>query len=181
VGDGGKAGALFQLAAETWARNNNDCKCEHHEIVSASTGDEALDAMEAYAEKWGTIDGLRIFAHSGSNAIFFDTGSWYQSLYSGGVGHVTSYVDFVTGAARIESIDRSWFDPDATFQLFGCRTAQGDSSLAQALANHLRISGMGSQSPTHFEPNDVRADDHKTDVNMVPDRPKEGWITINPE
>jgi RHS repeat-associated protein len=179
VGEGGDAGALFELAARTWARNNDECDCEHHEIVFVGTGDEAVEAMESYASRNDGIDGLQIFAHSASDGVYFNQGIRINSLYSHGDGWWLSHLP--GGQARIESIDPRWFKSDAAIQLFGCRTAEGDESFAQALANHLGVPVVGSRSPTHFEPHDVRADDHKTDVNMVPDRPRDGWTTYNPK
>jgi RHS repeat-associated protein len=119
VGDGGDLGTLLNLAAKTWDKEN--CGC--NEIVNVSSGQAALDAMAAYAKKHGGIDGLRVFAHSGSNGIYFNQVMWRGSLYSSGAGYW--YAPFSGDAAQMQSMDPSWFKPGAPIDLRGCKAAKG--------------------------------------------------------
>jgi hypothetical protein len=100
VGDGGDLGSMLNLAAATWDREN--CGC--NEVVQVSSGHEALAAMEAYAKKHGGIEGLRVFAHSGSNGIYFNQVLWRGSLYSHGAGYWWAMVS--TEAAQMQSTPR---------------------------------------------------------------------------
>jgi hypothetical protein len=175
VGEPGDLGALFTLAANTWSREH---PCECNEIKNVASGEEALEAMEAYAKKYNGIDGLQVFAHSGSDGIYFDTDVGWGSLYSSGPGWWSALIPFLD-QAQMESIDPAWFRPDATIQLFGCRTAKGDSSFAKALAEHLGIPVIGSQSPTHFSPHNVPSD-YGGPVHLVPDSSRNGWTTYYP-
>ncbi len=173
VGESGGLGSLFDLAANTW--NNENCGC--NEIVHVGNGDEAVAAMKSYASRNGGIDGLRVFAHSAAEGIYFNQGVTINSLYSSGLGW---WMSFAPGSqARIDSIDPAWFKPNAKVQLFGCNTGNGDASFALAFAKHLGRPVTGSQSPTHFEPSKIRSD-YKGPVRMVPDNPKKGWKTFNP-
>ncbi len=173
IGENGGLGKLFELAAKTWDREN--CGC--NEIVHVGTGDEAVEAIESYASRNNGVDGLQVFAHSASDGVYFNQGVTINSLYSDGAGWWLSYVP--GGQARIEEIDPDLFKPGATIQLFGCNTGDGDTSFAEALAKHLGRPVTGSQSPTHFEPSNIRSD-YKGAVRMVPDNPKKGWTTYKP-
>jgi len=144
VGDGGDLGSLLNLAAKTWDEEN--CGC--NEIVEVSSGEEALAAMEAYAKKNGGIDGLRVFAHSGNNGIYFNQVLWRGSLYSHGAG--AWYAPFSGQAARMQSIDPDWFLPDAAIDLRGCKAGKGDNSFAQQLADHLDLPVLASPVGTQF-------------------------------
>jgi hypothetical protein len=172
VGDGGDLGSLLNLAAQTWDEEN--CGC--NEIVEVSSGEEALAAMEAYAKKNGSIDGLRVFAHSGSNGIYFNQNLWRGSLYSHGAGNW--YAPFSRQAARMQSINPDWFQSDATIDLRGCKAGKGDNSFAQQLADHLNLPVLASPVGTQFTgvpggkpgqglPNPVPAG--YTPIYMVPD------------
>lgn len=144
VGDGGDLGSQLNLAAKTWDEEN--CGC--NEIVEVSSGEEALAAMEAYAQKHGGIDGLRVFAHSGNNGIYFNQNLWKGSLYSHGGGY---WWAIVSGeAARMQSIEPDWFLPNATIDLRGCKAGMGEDSFAQQLADHLNLPVLASPVGTQF-------------------------------
>jgi hypothetical protein len=136
---------MFQLAAETWDKEN--CGC--NEIVNVSSGAEAVEAMEAYAKKNGGIDGLRIFSHSGNQGLYFDTSGTYASLYSGGPGWLYSFLPF-NNAARLSDIDPSWFTEDASVQILGCKSAKGKNSFAELFSKHIGKPVTGSQSGNSF-------------------------------
>ena len=172
VGDGGDLGGLLNLAAKTYDQEN--CGC--NEIAEVSSGEEALAAMAAYAKKNGGIDGLRVFAHSGSNGIYFNQNLWRGSLYSHGAGNW--YAPLSSQAARMQSINPDWFQPDATIDLRGCKAGKGENSFAQQLADHLNLPVLASPVGTQFTgvpggkpgqglPNPVPAG--YTPIYMVPD------------
>jgi RHS repeat-associated protein len=145
VGDAGESGKLFEMAAKTWAREN----AGKHSIVNVRTGTDIINAMAEYSKKNGGIDGLRVFSHSGNNGIYTDASSErYLSLYSGGAGWWWSMI--APGARRIGAIDPKWFKEEATVQLFGCNTANGENSFAQLLANRIDRPVTGSQSGNSF-------------------------------
>lgn len=52
VGEPGVSGAMFNMAAETWANEHPG----NHDIVHIGSGKEAIDAMRNYAETHGGID-----------------------------------------------------------------------------------------------------------------------------
>ncbi len=144
VGDGGDLGRQLSLAAETFDQEN--CGC--NEIVEVSSGEEALKAMQAYAKKNGGIDALRIFAHSGSNGIYFNQNLWRGSLYSHGAGYL--YAPLSTQAAQMQSINPDWFQPNAPIDLRGCKAGKGENSFAQQLADHLQRNVLASPVGTQF-------------------------------
>ena len=146
VGQGGGSGSMFTLAAKTWIKQNKG----NHEIVQVGSGQEAIEAMQAYANKHGGIDGLQVFSHSGTSGLYFDTSGSYGSLYSGGAGWWAS--PFLSNAARLNQIDPDWFKPNAKVKFNGCNTAKGDNSFAEQFANHIGngVSVTGSQSGNSF-------------------------------
>ena len=99
VGQGGKAyGSLFTMAAETYARNNG----QNNQIVHVNNGAETINAINNYAaNNGGKVDSLQIFAHSGSQAIWFDMGESTQS----------SDCSFGLAAANIAIADPPCFPP----------------------------------------------------------------------
>lgn len=145
VGEGGELGSLLDLAAKTWDEENCDC----NEIVKVSSGEEALDAMRAYAKKNGGIDNLRVLAHSGTNGIYFSQAMWRGSLYSHGPAN-WFMAPLSSAAARMQSIDPSWFDSDAMIDLRGCKAAKGENSFAQQLADHLNLPVLALPVGTQF-------------------------------
>lgn len=145
IGEPGKLGPMLNLAAKTWDAEN--CGC--NEIVEVGSGREAIEAIEDYARRNGGVDGLRVFAHSGSNGVYFDQSNSYASLYSSGIGYLYSLMSGVDGM-RITEIDPDLFLPNAVIDLRGCKAGQGDNSFAQSLADHLRLDVMASQSGTQF-------------------------------
>jgi hypothetical protein len=185
VGDGGDLGKMLDLAAQTWDKEN--CGC--NEIVRVSSGEEALSAMEAYANSHGGIDGLRVFAHSGPNGIYFNQVLWRGSLYSSGAGFW--YAPFSPQAAQMQSIDPSWFKPGAEIDLRGCKAAQGGTnSLAQLMANHLQLnvlastvgaqfSGVRNGRPGQGLPRPVPSS-YRGPIYMVPD-PGGKYTTVRPQ
>lgn len=145
VGDAGQSGRMFELAAKTWVKQN----AGKHTVVNVRTGTDMIKAMQAYSEKNGGIDGMRVFSHSGNDGIYTNASSrLYRSLYSSGPGYVWSVI--APGARRIDAIKSDWFKDDATVQLFGCNTANGEDSFAELLANQIDRPVTGSQSPTIF-------------------------------
>ena len=144
VGSGGPAGGMFMLAAKTWNREN----VGNHTIVQVNNGLSALQAMKAYAEKNGGIDGLQVFSHSGTRGLFFDTSNSYASLYSGGLGWLYTFIN--SEAVRMGQIDPSWFKQGAEVTLWGCETAKGKNSFAEQLSKHLHRSVTGYQSGAAF-------------------------------
>lgn len=145
VGDAGQSGKMFELAAKTWVKQN----AGKHTVVNVRTGTDMIKAMQAYSEKNGGIDGMRVFSHSGNDGIYTNASSrLYRSLYSSGPGYVWSVI--APGARRIDAIKSDWFKDDATVQLFGCNTANGEDSFAELLANQIDRPVTGSQSPTIF-------------------------------
>jgi hypothetical protein len=144
--------------------------------------------MEDYANRNGGIDGLRVFAHSGANGIYFNQVLWRGSLYSRGLGYW--YAPFSRQAAQMQSIDPDWFSPDAPIDLRGCKTAQGDNAFAQALANHLGLNVLASPVGTQFSgvpngrpgeglPNPVPR--NYTPVYMVPEVPGTSFRVVRPQ
>jgi hypothetical protein len=184
VGDGAGLGNLLNLAAQTWDEEN--CGC--NEIVEVSSGEQALAAMEAYANRNGGIDGLRVFAHSGANGIYSNQVLWRGSLYSRGLGYW--YAPFSPQAAQMQSINPAWFKPNAPIDLRGCKTAGGGNSFAQALANHLGLNVLASPVGTQFSgvrngrpgeglPTPVPR--NYTPVYMVPEVPGVDYQVIGPK
>jgi RHS repeat-associated protein len=182
VGEGGPLGSQLDLAAKTWDEEN--CGC--NEIKKVSTGEEALAAMKAYAKKNGSIDNLRVFAHSGVNGIYFSQAMWRGSLYSHGPANWLS--PFSPAAARMQSIDPKWFDSDAMIDLRGCKAAKGENSFAQQLADHLNLPVLASPVGTQFtgvpggKPGQDLPDpvpQGYTPIYMVPDGGAD-FVTIQP-
>ena len=180
VGQGGASGSMFNLAAQTWANQNEGT----HQIVLVSSGQEAIAAMKDYASRNNGIDGIQFFGHSGPQGIYFDQSTGYASLYSGGIGWWYSWLK--PSAARIGEIDPSLFNKDATIGLYGCKTAKGKNSFAEKLASHLGIPVTGSQSGMSFSgkpngkpgeslPNPVPGS--YTPVYLVPEG--NGWKTFS--
>jgi hypothetical protein len=145
--------------------------------------------MEAYAKKNGGIDGLRVFAHSGSNGIYFNQVLWRGSLYSSGGGYWLAPLS--PDAAQMQSIDPEWFKPGAPIDLRGCKAAKGGTnSLAQLMANHLQrnvlastvgaqFSGVRNGKPGQGLPRIVPGN-YRGPIYMVPD-PGGRYITVAPK
>ncbi len=163
---------MFELAAKTWVKEN----LGKHKIVNINSGNEAIEAMEAYSKDNNGIDGLRYFGHSFEDGLAIHMGDGHASLYSGGAGWLYSFIK--PGAARISQIDPSLFDKDATISLHGCNAGKGKDSFAEKLASHLGLEVTAANSGTYFSgksggkfseglPDPVR-EDYKGPVYLVP-------------
>jgi uncharacterized protein RhaS with RHS repeats len=82
VGQGGEAGGMFNLAAQTWVNENSGS----HKIVQVNTGKDVINAMKNYAKNNNGIDGLRYFGHSFNQGLAVNMTDGIGSIYSGGLG-----------------------------------------------------------------------------------------------
>ena len=143
VGQGGSAyGSLFTMAAETYARNNG----QNNQIVHVNNGAEAINAINNYAaNNGGKVDSLQIFAHSGSQAIWFDMGeSTQSSLY------INTPMGADQNARSVSDINGSYFDGNSNIKLWGCNTANGENNIAQAIGEQTGNNVTGATSGTYF-------------------------------
>lgn len=143
VGQGGAGyGSLFAMAAETYARNNG----QKNQIVHVNNGAEAINAINDYAaNNGGKVDSLQVFAHSGSQAIWFDMGESSQS---------SLYINTPAGADQnarsVSDINGSYFDGNSNIKLWGCNTANGEGNIAQAIGAQTGNNVTGANSGTYF-------------------------------
>ena len=143
VGQGGSAyGSLFTMAAETYARNNG----QNNQIVHVNNGAEAINVINNYAaNNGGKVDSLQIFAHSGSQAIWFDMGeSTQSSLY------INTPIGADQNARSVSDINGSYFDGNSNIKLWGCNTANGENNIAQAIGEQTGNNVTGATSGTYF-------------------------------
>jgi hypothetical protein len=172
---------MFSLAAQSWASRNPGS----HTIVQVSTGQQAIQAMQAYAQAHGSIDGLQVFSHSSNYGLLFNQSPGAQSLY------VDMPRNTGSGAASIGDIRTSWFDQDADVNLWGCNTGWGQGSFAQELANRIGVDVTGAVGPTAFSglPNGAPGQGLPTPVPgnysgpmyMVPQYSNQGYTSFSPQ
>jgi hypothetical protein len=183
VGQGGYHGGMFTLAANTWARENPGV----HQIVQVSSGEAAIQAMQAYAKDRGAIDSMQVFSHSSNRGIYFNQSASANSLYEG------MPISAGSGARSVNQIKSSWFANNASVKLWGCNTAREDDPqpIAKTLANQIGLNVTGSTGPTAFSgsengkpgqglPSTVPAD-YTGPVHLVPQYSDQGFKTVSPE
>ena len=193
VGDPGlgkyNSGCLFEMAAETWIRENGGTS--KNTLVRVSTGQDVIIALDDYArslaedgETYGTIDGLQYFGHSVPDGLLTWEQPGVESFYSEERrGKTGKNARFVTNVAP------EWFAPDTQVQFWGCNAGYGENSFAQQFSNHVGVNVIAATTGTRAYvmrngklgrttetfPNS----NYKGPVYYVPDNRK--WKTFTPE
>ncbi len=147
---GYNVGGLFRHSAKTRAteiRESSGFDSTTDAVVVVPVGNETEFAEAVNADyPSGALKSIDVFSHGYEGGINFG---------EGGIGDSAKRMDIM----EVNQLNPT-MAPDASAQLYGCRTGLGNPSMAQAMANQLGVPVSGSTGPTWF-----------TNPNPTPENP----------
>ncbi len=139
VGEGGKSGGMFALAAATYAKNSGNAI-----IYYVHSGADLLLAMQDFYSLYGPIENWVAFGHGNPEGLYVAQPSAGNAFY-----REIGFFDRSKGpsSSAVSDIDISWFASGPSVTIYACRCGSESINIADTLSKHLSATVLAHNGP----------------------------------